>query len=121
MSADSSPPGSGAPGAGTPNAGPFALVTVAASRWVAQGPLTFATARRARVLGIELLGRAAPGALEIDGSGITVADSAGLAVLLDWLASAKRCGRQLRYTHLPPGLAALARISEVDELLARGV
>jgi phospholipid transport system transporter-binding protein len=50
-----------------------------------------------------------------------LADSAGLAVLLDWLSAAKRAGRSLRYAHLPEDLVALARISEVDELLARGV
>jgi len=33
----------------------------------------------------------------------------------------KRAGRTLRYTHLPAGLVALARISEVEELLERGV
>jgi len=103
------------------SAGPFALVTASAGRLVAQGPLTFATARGARLLGIDTVSQPAPGALEIDGSGITVADSAGLAVLLDWLAVAKHAGRRLRYTRLPQGLAALAHISEVDELLARGV
>jgi len=42
-------------------------------------------------------------------------------VLLDWLGAMKRAGRALRYTHLPAGLVALARISEVEELLERGV
>jgi len=50
-----------------------------------------------------------------------VCDSAGLAVLLDWLGAAKRRGRTLRYTHLPADLTALARISEVEDLLERGV
>jgi phospholipid transport system transporter-binding protein len=103
------------------SAGPFALVTASAGRWVAQGPLTFATARGARLLGMDAIVQAAPAALEIDASGITTPDSAGLAVLLDWLAIAKRAGRHLRYTQLPQGLAALAHISEVDALLARGV
>jgi phospholipid transport system transporter-binding protein len=52
---------------------------------------------------------------------VGLADSAGLAVLLDWLSAAKSAGRSLRYAHLPQELVALARISEVDELLARGV
>jgi phospholipid transport system transporter-binding protein len=52
---------------------------------------------------------------------VSLADSAGLAVLLDWLSAAKAAGRKLRYTHLPKDVVALARISEVDELLARGV
>jgi len=42
-------------------------------------------------------------------------------VLLEWLSVAKRTGRSLRYVRLPAGLAALARISDVEELLERGV
>jgi len=34
---------------------------------------------------------------------------------------ARRARRSLRYTHLPQGLAALARISDVRELLESGV
>jgi phospholipid transport system transporter-binding protein len=57
----------------------------------------------------------------MDCSGIVASDSAGLTVLLDWLAHAKREGRSLRFTNLPAELLAIARISEVDELLQRGV
>jgi ABC-type transporter Mla MlaB component len=42
-------------------------------------------------------------------------------VLLDWLARAKRDGRSLRYVNLPAGLLAIAKISEVAELLQTGV
>ena len=42
-------------------------------------------------------------------------------MLLDWLGAMKRAGRALRYTHLPQGLVALGRISEVEGLLERGV
>jgi phospholipid transport system transporter-binding protein len=89
-------------------------------RLAAEGPLTFATARRACALGARVFA-AAGAALEIDCSGIATSDSAGLAVLLEWLGSARRAGRKLRYTRLPAGLAALARISEVEEFLTRGV
>jgi phospholipid transport system transporter-binding protein len=101
----------------------FRLVAAADGRYTAAGALTFATARQARHLGEQLLAGAGNGAaaLEIDCHGITVADSAGLAVLLDWLGAARRRGRTLRYTHLPTDLTALARISEVEELLERGV
>jgi phospholipid transport system transporter-binding protein len=85
------------------------------------GPLTFATARRALALGRESLGASGAQALEIDCSGVTTCDSAGLAVLLEWLGLAKQVGRQLHYTHLPQNLTALAGISELQELLARGV
>jgi phospholipid transport system transporter-binding protein len=64
---------------------------------------------------------AGAGPVEIDCGAVSLADSAGLAVLLDWLSAAKGAGQTLRYTHLPEDLVALARISEVDELLTRGV
>jgi hypothetical protein len=34
---------------------------------------------------------------------------------------ARRAGHSLRYAQLPQGLAALARISDLEELLERGV
>jgi phospholipid transport system transporter-binding protein len=101
--------------------GPFRLVASANGVLAAHGPLTFATARLAHEHGLESLAGAAGGGLEVDCAGITSSDSAGLAVLLDWLATVKRAGGQLRYRHLPPGLVALGRIGEVEELLERGV
>jgi phospholipid transport system transporter-binding protein len=88
--------------------------------WAAAGALTFATARAARLAGLGAL-QGVPQGLRIDCAGVTSADSAGLAVLLDWLAAAQLAGRHLKFTGLPPGLTALATISEVSELLARGV
>jgi len=103
------------------HAGAFDLVAAEAGRLTAQGSLTFATARRACEQGVAALAQAKGARLDIDCGGITSSDSAGLAVLLEWLGVAKRAGRSLRYTRLPRGLAALARISDVEELLERGV
>jgi len=102
-------------------AGTFRLTPSADRHFVAAGPLTFGTARRARELGLRGLAQAPQGALEIDCADVKPSDSAGLAVLLDWLGAAKRAGRTLRYTRLPEELTALGRISEVDDLLTRGV
>jgi len=107
--------------AGQRGAETFGLVAAGDGRYTAAGSLTFATARRARDLGVQLVSGADGAALEIDCAGITASDSAGLAVLIDWLAAAKRAGRTLRCTHLPPGVTALARISDAEELLDRGV
>lgn len=60
-------------------------------------------------------------ALEIDCSQIAASDSAGLCVLLDWLTIAKRSHRTLRLSGLPDQLMALARITNVDKMLERGV
>jgi phospholipid transport system transporter-binding protein len=102
-------------------AGPFSLAAGGSGQLLAEGPLTFKSARQARDLGLEAIDAAGDGALVIDCQGITASDSAGLAVLLDWLAAANAQGRSLRFTHMPQGLAALGRISEVNELLERGV
>ncbi len=98
----------------------FRLVPAQDGQFAARGPLTFATARLAREWGLKTLSEAAAPVLEIDCSGVTHSDSAGLAVLLDWLGAVRRAGRRLRYTHLPQGLVALGRISEVEELLGQG-
>lgn len=81
------------------------------------GELTFATAREARQLGLLVLEGSRADRIVIDCSGVSRADSAGLAVLLDWLAWGRRRSRQLVLENLPASLVAIARISEVDELL----
>jgi phospholipid transport system transporter-binding protein len=82
------------------------------------GELTFATARGARSLGRKVLESQTGPEVRVDCSGISRGDSAGLAVLLDWLASARASGQHLRYENLPQQIVAIAEISELDELLA---
>jgi len=82
-----------------------------------RGELTFATARLAREIGVRALGGAGSGRVVVDCAGVTRADSAGLAVLLEWLAWGRRHGREVALENLPASLVAIARISEVDELL----
>lgn len=81
------------------------------------GELTFASARDARQLGVMVLESSSAGRIVVDCSGVTKADSAGLAVLLDWLAWGRRRSRAVSLQGLPPSLIAIARISEVDQLL----
>ncbi|HEU4781368.1 MAG TPA: STAS domain-containing protein [Steroidobacteraceae bacterium] len=81
------------------------------------GDLTFASAREARQIGILVLESSRAERIVIDCSGVTRADSAGLAVLLDWLAWGRRKSRVVQLENLPASLVAIARISEVDVLL----
>ena len=89
----------------------------AAGRIVVTGELTFASARDARQLGVLVLESSRAARLVIDCSGVTRADSAGLAVLLDWLAWGRRKSRAVTLENLPASLVAIARISEIDGLL----
>ena len=86
-------------------------------RVVVTGELTFGTAREARQIGILVLESSRAERIVVDCSAVSRADSAGLAVLLDWLAWGRRRSRPLSLQNLPASLVAIARISEVDGLL----
>jgi phospholipid transport system transporter-binding protein len=53
----------------------------------------------------------------VDLSGITAADSAGLALLLEWQASRKNSSAALTFTNAPSSLMSLASLSEATGLL----
>lgn len=111
-----------AAGGASAGAASFEVVTIAPGRFGLRGPLTFANARLARNEGLHALRNSSrEGDLEMDCAGITQSDSAGLAVLLDWMAVMKREGRPLRFCNLPASLLAVARISGVEEMLQKGV
>ena len=100
--------------------GAFELHRRGPGRFEARGALTFASARLAWEEGLVAL-RADPSkTIEVECAGVTHADSAGLAVLLDWLAAAKRGGRRITYRYLPNSLRSLAAISDLEKLLTQG-
>jgi phospholipid transport system transporter-binding protein len=99
----------------------FEIVAGEDGRAHVRGALTFTTARRARDEGAVRFQTCTARSCEVDCSGITASDSAGLTVLLDWMALAKRDGRSLRFVNLPEGLLAIARISDVEDFLKKGV
>jgi phospholipid transport system transporter-binding protein len=98
---------------------PAEVVSVGADRLAVRGALTFATARLASAAGLRAIGACTARQLEVDCAAVTGADSAGLAVCLVWLSTARRNGRDMRFVNLPAHIRSLARISEVDSLLER--
>jgi phospholipid transport system transporter-binding protein len=100
---------------------PQARVSISESspgRVVVTGELTFASAREARQIGVLVLESSRADRIVFDCGSVTRADSAGLAVLLDWLAWGRRKSRRVTLENLPASLLVIARISEVDGLLA---
>ncbi|MCB1624053.1 MAG: STAS domain-containing protein [Pseudomonadales bacterium] len=81
------------------------------------GELSFRTARSACRDGERALNASSVPIVTVDCVGVTRADSAGVAVLIEWLRYARRAGRELRFENLPAAVLAIARISEVDQLL----
>lgn len=83
-------------------------------RIVVSGPVTLANV--AAVLE-EGYAQIRDGAGAVDLAGVTELDSSLLAMLLAWLREARRLGRGLDFANLPQGLATIARLYGVVELL----
>jgi len=96
----------------------FELNDLGEGRFTLSGDMTFATA------GSILIASEAPfeehTLIEVDLSGITETDSAGLALLLEWITWANHTVREIRFTEMPEKIDAIAKVTEVDHLLKRG-
>ncbi len=82
------------------------------------GSLVFATVSALLAVGSEAIHRGQADVIDL--SGVTASDSSGLALLIEWLSVAKDARRTLRYENVPSQLQQLARLSEIEELLAAG-
>ena len=94
------------------------LVTCAPGLARVEGVLDFASVTPLLAAGEALLRR--PGALDIDLGGVTAANSAGLALLLEWLDLAGARRIDLRLLNLPESLLRIAAFSNLDALLPTG-
>lgn len=84
-------------------------------RYAARGVLRFQT-----VPGLwrETLGRfAAAREVTVDLAGVSEVDSAGLALLIEWVREARRAGGTVRFLNVPAQLLAIARVSGLERLL----
>ena len=79
------------------------------------GPLNFDTVAALLDEGNRVIGSGQ--VTVIDLSAVTASDSAGLALMIEWLSVARELGKALRFEHIPLQLQQLARLSEVEELL----
>jgi phospholipid transport system transporter-binding protein len=96
----------------------FSIQRVADGRLEATGVLGYVTAGRALPAGLALIPRDSTCTINL--SRVTEADSAGLAVLVEWLATAKSRGTVIHYQCIPAQILAVARISELESLLTDG-
>lgn len=56
-------------------------------------------------------------ALTVDLGEVERADSAGLALLIEWTRRARGSGQDIRFTNLPDQMLAIARVSGLDTML----
>lgn len=79
------------------------------------GELTFTTAGQLLTAAPILFEKQS--SLEIDLANVTRSDSAGLALLVDWMRYAKNSNKKIVFHHMPTQLLAIANASGLDELL----
>ncbi len=98
--------------------GDFVLEDLGDGRFTLSGEMSFETAER--ILQASEKPFEEHTSLEIDLSGVSLSDSAGLALLLEWVTWANHTVREIRFTGMPDRVLAIAKTTEVDGLLTRG-
>ena len=89
------------------------LTQTGPSSWSFEGELTFATVAGMLTAGPKV-DPTNPAVIAL--SGLTRGDSAGLSLLVEWLAVARASGGVLQYTGLPENFARLTRVAGLDFL-----
>lgn len=84
-------------------------------RFVIKGALSFETAPDVLRQGIDLFRDASRVILDLDG--VSRADSAGLALLVEWMRFARRSDKQISFMNVPEQLLHIAEASSIEEIL----
>lgn len=90
------------------------MVQLESDRVVVKVPMTMGNTRAMLEEGAPFFGAHSR---VVDLSGVTMADSSGLTVLLAWLRLSQSAGGSLSLVGVPSGLAALADLYDVGEIL----
>ena len=93
----------------------FEIKDLGEGRFELSGAMSFETAAQILRESDRLFARHS--SLSIDFAGVDDADSAGLALLLEWRSRARRDGTEVHYSGLPQSILSIARTTEVDHLL----
>ena len=80
-----------------------------------RGELSFATVPGVRADALRLFSKVR--SVHVDLAGVTGADSAGLALLIEWMRESRRLQHNAHFSHVPDALRVIAELSDVDDLL----
>jgi len=83
--------------------------------FVLRGELSFTTVMALSRRSAALLSQS--GELTLDLAGVTRTDSAGLALLVQWIRDARRRDQSIRFCNIPEQMMAIAQVVGLDKLL----
>lgn len=90
------------------------MIERSAGRLLVTAPLTMGNSRRLLEAGCAAL---QPGEQVFDFAGVSEADSSAIVVMLAWLRAAAAARADVRFVNIPAGVASLAELYGVSELL----
>ncbi|MDX1698254.1 MAG: STAS domain-containing protein [Thiohalobacterales bacterium] len=90
-------------------------IAVSDDCWRLSGDLDFATVPA--LLGHRGAEMRAGSNIRVDLSAVTRTDSAGLALMVEWLREAERTGLVMTFENVPEQLQSIARVSGLEEIL----
>ena len=91
----------------------ISIDVVAGGNIQVSGEITFFTVNQA--LSLDFL--SGQQNIKINLSGVTRSDSSGLALMVHWLRQARQQGVEMKFENIPDKLLALAKVSNLDEIL----
>ena len=96
----------------------YALVDQGRGRFAVEGDMSFATAHRLLALSEDLFDEYTE--IQVDLANVAKSDSAGLALLLEWINWANHSVREIRFVNIPDRIRCIARTTDVEDLLHLG-
>ena len=92
------------------------LVENADGSWLLQGELGFMSVPSVlHHAGVNMLGKEQ---ITVDLKGVDRADSAGLALLVEWLRESEIAGNSIKFVNVPAQLLSIARVCGLEEILS---
>jgi phospholipid transport system transporter-binding protein len=101
-----------------PDMADYDITDLGDGRFALGGDMTFATAGRLLRESERLFEEHTR--IEMDLGNVSNTDSAGLALMLEWITWANHTVREIRFSNVPEKIDAIAKTTEVDHLLKRG-
>ena len=99
----------------SPDSGNLQIKPLAAGGFLLSGELTFETIPSVWRTSSALLSE--PGDITFDLQGISHTDSAGLALLIDWMRTARGLNKRIAFKNIPAQMLAIATVSGLEDIL----